>query len=159
MRTPRLHPNRITPHVAWQYMNRIRVTRLARGLSVRQAAESIGWHRANWGNVETGVVASPSVDTVHAMAAAVGLSLDLVPEDTPPPEYLPPLDAEQVRALALLAVWYGEQNTGELPPALASAIEIMRDYADRPPRKLAFPGPPRHDRTSRNVAGAWMKAG
>jgi transcriptional regulator with XRE-family HTH domain len=65
--------------------DRLRQTRLARGLSLRKLAEVLGVSPSLISQVETGR-AKPSVNTLYALASELGISLDtLLFMDTEPP--------------------------------------------------------------------------
>jgi transcriptional regulator with XRE-family HTH domain len=71
---------------------RLRRARLARGLSLRRLAEVVGVSPSLVSQVETGR-AKPSVNTLYALATALGVSLDsLLFRDAQPPVAVAPAD-------------------------------------------------------------------
>lgn len=57
-------------------LDKIRELREARGLSIAQAAESVGLTRFGWYQVESGRRPDPSFSTMQKIAAALGVTLD-----------------------------------------------------------------------------------
>lgn len=119
-----MHPNRTAEAVSRSYLEIIRATREAAGLTQQEAADRIEMDRANWSVVERGCTLSPGLDKVARMAEAVGLRLVLVPADESP------LTVPEMTALARLARWYGDRpRDTALPGVLASAIRKLAPYA------------------------------